>query len=142
MAEQRLRGVRVLVTRAHPGELALLLAAEGATVVHSPLIAVEPPADGGAELQARLDELDTFDWLVVTSPAGAERVVDAVAAAPDLRIGAVGTATARVVRDATGRQVLTPHASARRGPRRRSGHCGPAHRRNDSSSLSPSRRPT
>ncbi|MEO1059168.1 MAG: uroporphyrinogen-III synthase, partial [Actinomycetota bacterium] len=101
-------GVRVLVTRAQPGELALLLAAEGATVVHVPLIAIEPPADGGAELQARLAELDTFDWLVVTSPAGAERVVEAAATVPNLRLGAVGTATARVVRDATGRDVLTP----------------------------------
>lgn len=108
MTAQRLRGVRVLVTRAHPGELALLLAAEGATVVHVPLIGVEQPADGGAALQAHLAELDTFDWLVVTSPAGAERVVDAVAGAPHLRLAAVGTATARVVRDATGRDVLTP----------------------------------
>ena len=108
MAGTRLRGLRVLVTRAHPGELALLLGAEGATVVHTPLIGIEPPLDGGTELRARLGALDAVDWLVVTSPAGAERVVDAVSHAPLIRLAAVGTATARLLRDATGRDVLTP----------------------------------
>lgn len=85
-------GTTVLVTRERPGELARLLTARGATVVHLPLIETVDPVDGGAELAAAVADLDTGDWLLVTSPTGAERA--APHAAPGVRLGAVGTATA------------------------------------------------
>jgi uroporphyrinogen-III synthase len=100
-----LAGCRVLVTRERPGELAALLEARGATVVHVPLIQVVEPADAGAALGRELSRLTEFDWLIVTSPAGAERVADAAGDVPSIRLAAVGTATARVLADAAGRQV-------------------------------------
>jgi uroporphyrinogen-III synthase len=100
-----LAGYRVLVTRERPGELAELLEARGAMAVHVPLIEVLEPADSGAALLRELGRLTEFDWLVVTSPAGAERVADAVADAPLVRLAVVGTSTARVLADAAGRPV-------------------------------------
>ena len=95
----------MLVTRERPGELAAKLVARGATVIHVPLIAVAEPSDGGADLRDALSRLATFDWLIVTSPAGSERVADAAAATPGIRIAAVGTATAAALERRTGRAV-------------------------------------
>lgn len=89
-----LAGCRVLVTRERPGELGRMLAERGADVVHMPLIAVTDPPDDGAALQRELDRLDRYSWLVVTSPAGAERVGDVAAQHPHIRLAAVGTVTA------------------------------------------------
>jgi uroporphyrinogen-III synthase len=100
-----LAGRRVLVTRERPGELAERLANRGAVVVHVPLIGVEDPLDGGAELAAALDRLSEYEWLVVTSAAGAERVGVAAAAHPSVRLAAVGTATARALADIAGRSI-------------------------------------
>jgi uroporphyrinogen-III synthase len=100
-----LEGCRVLVTRERPGELAQILSARGATVIHVPLIAVTEPSDGGAALRDALSRLSEFDWLVVTSAAGSERVADAVAEVPGIRLAAVGTATARELASRCGRPV-------------------------------------
>jgi uroporphyrinogen-III synthase len=99
-----LAGRRVIVTREHPGELADLLAERGAEMVHVPLIGVGDPADGGSALRRELERLDTFDWLVVTSPEGARRVGTA-AASTGARIAAVGLATAREFTATSGRRV-------------------------------------
>lgn len=96
-----LAGRRVLVTRERPGELAAMLEALGAEVVHIPLIRVVDTTDG--ELERHLTRLAEFDWLVVTSAAGAQRVADAVAATPDVHVAAVGTATDATLRDRAGR---------------------------------------
>lgn len=95
----------MLVTRERPGELAARLTERGATVTHVPLIGVDEAADGGRALRAELARLAEFDWLVVTSPAGAERVAGAARQVPGVRLGAVGTATARVLQHGTGRPV-------------------------------------
>jgi len=95
----------VLVTRERPGELADMLTARGATVIHVPLVAVTDPSDGGAALRAVLSGLSGFDWLVVTSAAGAERVGSAAADVPGIRLAAVGTATARELESCAGRPV-------------------------------------
>jgi uroporphyrinogen-III synthase len=100
-----LEGCRVLVTRERPGELAEMLTARGATVIHVPLVAVDDPSDGGAALREALSDLTAFDWLVVTSAAGAERVGSAAAEAPGVRLAAVGTATARELESCAGRPV-------------------------------------
>ena len=100
-----LTGRRVLVTRERPGELARLLRARGAEVVHVPLITVDEPEDGGAGLRAALDDLDDVDWLAVTSAPGAERVSEAASRHPALRLAAVGTTTARVLAESAGRPV-------------------------------------
>lgn len=100
-----LRGRRVVVTREAPGRLGELLESRGATVVSVPLIAVADPVDGGVELRERVDRLAEFDWLVVTSPAGAVRVGDAARQAPAIRLAAVGSSTAAALSAAAGRAV-------------------------------------
>jgi len=95
----------VLVTRERPGELAEMLRARGATVIHVPLVAVTDPSDGGGALRDALAGLREFDWLVVTSAAGAERVGSAVAEVSGVRLAAVGTATARELESCAGRPV-------------------------------------
>lgn len=100
-----LDGRRVIVTRERPGELAELLTQRGAEVIHVPLIAIADPVDGGAELRRELERLGAYDWLVVTSPAGAERVGAAASTTPDVRLAAVGTATAATLRAVAGRPV-------------------------------------
>lgn len=100
-----LRGRRVLVTRERPGELADLLTARGAEVVHVPLLAIEDPPDGGVALRAAIDRLGRYDWLVVTSAPGAERVGAAASRHPTVRLAAVGTTTARILADLARRTV-------------------------------------
>ena len=48
-----------------------------------PLIEIAEAPDGGAALAAALERIDTFDWVVVTSRHGAERVADAARALVD-----------------------------------------------------------
>jgi uroporphyrinogen-III synthase len=102
-------GRRVLVTRERPGELGRLLEGRGAEVVHVPLIRSTDPVDGGAALNAALDGLEAYDWLVVTSTGGAERVAEQARRTPSVRLAAVGTTTARVLADLAERAVdVTP----------------------------------
>lgn len=98
-----LSGRRVVTTRDEPGRLDSLLARSGADVVHVPLIAIADPPDGGASLVAALSRLDRFDWLIVTSRHGATRVGGAAARHPSVRLAAVGTRTARRLRESAGR---------------------------------------
>jgi uroporphyrinogen-III synthase len=100
-----LQGCRVVVTRERPGDLGAKLAERGATVIHVPLIAVIEAADGGSALRDGLSELADFDWLVVTSPAGAERVGAAARLVPGVRLAAIGSATARVLEHESGRPL-------------------------------------
>ena len=80
----RLQGRTVVVTRAgdQAGRLSELLRDEGATVVEMPLIAIEDPHDDGVALRAALEELDAFEWLIVTSPNGAARVAALLGSRP------------------------------------------------------------
>ena len=88
-----LQGRRVVVTRssAQAGSLAGLLEAEGAVPVVVPLVeqVVEPEA--AAALRALRPE--AFDWLVVSSPNGADQYVAAHSTAP-ANVAAVGATTA------------------------------------------------
>lgn len=99
-----LDGVRVLVTRERPGELGELLERRGAIVMHVPLIEIVEPADRGVALRAALGEIATYDWLVVTSAPGAERVA-AAAASVGTKLAAVGVTTAHVLADGADRPV-------------------------------------
>jgi uroporphyrinogen-III synthase len=103
-SELPLRGRTIVTTRDQPGALDALLVELGATVVHVPLIQIVDAADGGAALADALARIDTFDWIVVTSRHGAERVADAVRGS-SVRLAAVGTATAAVLAERSGRPV-------------------------------------
>ncbi len=93
-----LAGRRVVITRAadQVAPLAQRLVALGVEPIVMPLIEIVDPSDGGVALRDALDRLSDFDWLVVTSPNGAERVSRAVAALGHNRprLAAVGTTTA------------------------------------------------
>jgi uroporphyrinogen III methyltransferase/synthase len=82
-----LLGRTVVVTRAatQSKELTELLIARGAKVVELPLIAIAEPLDNGRQRDELLQRLNEFDWLVVTSPNGAERIAPflALASAPN-----------------------------------------------------------
>jgi len=99
-------GRRVVVTRAveQADELAALLQAAGAIPVVIPLIEIVTDDAGAAQLTGLAgDHFVGFDWLIVTSPNGAERVIDAFAERlPELghaiSVAAIGSATADVLR--------------------------------------------
>ncbi|HET6836198.1 MAG TPA: uroporphyrinogen-III C-methyltransferase [Acidimicrobiales bacterium] len=102
-------GRRVVVTRAREqaGELVVRLQAQGAATVEVPAIEIRDPADGGAALAAAADHLGDYGWVVLTSPNGARRLLDAVrdrgrdarAFAQD-RLAAIGPGTAEVLASA------------------------------------------
>jgi uroporphyrinogen III methyltransferase/synthase len=98
-------GRRIVVTRARQQASALVerLAALGAATVEVPAIAIAEPADGGAALAKAVERLagGGYDWVVVTSPNGAERLLAAVRDAGHdarafgrARLAAIGPGTA------------------------------------------------
>jgi uroporphyrinogen III methyltransferase/synthase len=91
-----LSGRRIVVTRARAqaSVLAGRLRALGARVVEAPAIRIEP-------LEARLPQLRDFDLLCVTSPNGAQRLLELVRDARALAgpaIAAIGPGTAEALR--------------------------------------------
>ena len=97
MGAGALDGRRVVVTRAveQADELVALLADAGATPVVVPLITIDTDR---AEAR-RLAELPVgdFDWLVVTSPNGAQHYLAAHGTAAPSHVAAVGAATQAVL---------------------------------------------
>ena len=92
-----LSGKSVVVTRARAqaSGLAARLRELGASVVEAPAIRIEP-------LPAELPEIEGFDLLCVTSPNGAELLLDRVRDARALAgptIAAIGPGTARALRE-------------------------------------------
>jgi uroporphyrinogen-III synthase/uroporphyrinogen III methyltransferase/synthase len=103
-----LAGRRVLVTRAahQAGKLSDGLRALGAEPVEVPVLEILPPASFEL-LDAALHQLDSYDWLILTS-ANAVRALSERAAALEialaqparLKVAAVGEATASAARKA------------------------------------------
>ena len=99
-------GRRVVVTRAREqaGELVMRLQAQGAATIEVPAIQIRDPADGGAALVEAVDRLGDYDWVVLTSPNGARRLLDAVRdrgrdarAFAGARLAAIGPGTAEAL---------------------------------------------
>ena len=91
---------RILVTRpsAQAPELCSLLEERGLTPVAVPTVAIDG-ASAAADLDAMIEGLDGADWLVLTSVNGADALAARLATTgrrlpPDLRVAAVGPATA------------------------------------------------
>ncbi len=95
-APKPLAGLRVVVCRPRDQAQSLVngLAAAGAEVISAPVIAITDPADGGAALRAALARLGRGDWLVVTSPNGAERAAAAGSLPSGVNVAAIGPGTA------------------------------------------------
>lgn len=96
-------GRRLLLCRPrHQAERsAIAMRARGARPVIMPLIEIEPPTDGTA-LEECVHRLSSYDWVILTSANGAERLMAALAAARlDARafgrakIAVIGPGTAR-----------------------------------------------
>ncbi len=114
-----LLGRQVVVTQAaeQTPELAALLAQAGATPLHYPCLAIQPPADTRTLDQALQSAASGgCDWLVLTSANAVRSVATRLAAlelAPQqlagVRVATVGAATAAAVRAQLGLEVrLTP----------------------------------
>lgn len=100
-----LNGKTVLVTRSASQASAFrdLLQHQGATVIDFPAIEIGPPSSWGA-LDLALDELDRFDWLLLTSVNGVDAVCDRLQqggrdarSLAGLKIAAVGKKTAEAL---------------------------------------------
>jgi len=111
-----LAGKRVLVTRAahQAGKLSEGLRALGAEPVEVPVIEIRPPEDF-ALLDQALRTLDSYEWLILTSAntvqALAERAAAIeinLAAVSQLKVAAVGEATAAAARRAGFAVALVP----------------------------------
>jgi len=94
------RRPRVIVTRAaeRAAGLSALLRESGFEVVEVPVTATRDASDGGVAFVSAMRRLSEYDWLVVTSPEGAQRVVDTAESlgldARSVKRAAVGTSTA------------------------------------------------
>lgn len=116
-----LNGRTIAVTRAvdQAGPLKERLEALGAKVLEVPVIAIADPSDGGMELHAAVDNLHTYDWVVLTSPNAASRFFWAVTGQEREevipRVGVVGPGTGEVVRRAGGVVDFVPNRSVGEG---------------------------
>ncbi len=115
-----LAGRRIVVTRAaeQANDLAALLQEVGAVPVVIPLIEIVTDVTEVARLADLAGLADkaggafaSFDWLIVTSPNGAEHVVDVVNAVNrplECCVGAIGATTAQVLRAGGFEVALVP----------------------------------
>lgn len=110
-------GRRIVVTRtrAQASELSAALRNAGAEALEVPVIDVVDPADGGASLRAAAKDLANYHWVVLTSPNGARRLLDAVRsrggdarAFGATRVAAIGPGTAAALREGGIRADLVP----------------------------------
>jgi hydroxymethylbilane synthase len=110
-ADTSLAGLRIMVTRAdrQAAVLADALTALGAQAVRCPVIAIEPIAVDPAALR----DLGRYDWLVLTSANGVDRLRDLLREAhrdfpPDLKVAAIGPETAARAKEAGMTPTLVP----------------------------------
>jgi uroporphyrinogen III methyltransferase/synthase len=98
--DRALFGRRIVVTRTRQqaSELSRRLLDLGAAAIELPTIEVDGPADGGEALAAAAERLAAggYDWLVLTSPNGVERLFEHVpdSRAVRARVAAIGPGTA------------------------------------------------
>jgi uroporphyrinogen III methyltransferase/synthase len=112
-------GRRIVVTRtrAQAGQLSRQLLERGADVLEIPVIRIQPPTERLALADALL-ELNSYDWLIFTSPNGVAAFFEYFFKAFDdmrdiggVRIAAVGPATAAKLQELHLKVDLTPPES-------------------------------
>jgi uroporphyrinogen-III synthase len=113
---QRLVGVRVLVgrTKSQAPALSRLLQQRGATVIEIPFIEIRPPHSWN-ELDRALQNLNTYDWLILTSVNGVKpllsRMEHLALGAQKLRriqVAAIGPATKAALQQRNVKVAVTP----------------------------------
>jgi uroporphyrinogen III methyltransferase/synthase len=111
-------GRRIVVTRTREqaSQLSRQLLELGAEVLEIPTIRIQPPDERQAVVEA-LEGIGEYDWLVFTSPNGVSsffeyffKAFDDVRALGNLRIAAVGPATAAKLKELHLRVDVTPEA--------------------------------
>ncbi len=95
-----LSGKCVVLLRAagQGGALAAELRALGASLLEVPVIAIAPPEDP-APLRAAIDRLESFDWLVFTSPNAVSAFLDACDEPVRVPIASIGPGTSARLRE-------------------------------------------
>jgi uroporphyrinogen III methyltransferase/synthase len=106
-------GLAVVVTRPvhQAATLMAALGEAGAAAVAAPAIIIEDPADGGAALQRAALRLADYDWIVLTSANGAQRLLAELRDARAFggaRVAAIGPGTAAALREANVEADLVP----------------------------------
>lgn len=105
-------GKNILVTRAatQSGEFTQLLATQGVNVIEMPTLEIVPPSDWRS-LDRAIEELDTFDWLILTSSNGVDYFCERLRhlgkdsrALAGVKIAVVGKKTAQSLKQ----QGITP----------------------------------
>jgi uroporphyrinogen-III synthase len=113
---QPLRGMRVLVGRARhqAGALSAELRRLGATVIEIPFIAIRKPRSF-RPLDAALENLAIYDWLILTSANGVDAMWERVeklrlpnSALNHLRFAAIGPATQKTIEQRGGKVDVVP----------------------------------
>ena len=115
MISQHLANKRILVTRAahQAGKLSEGLRAAGAEPVEVPVLEIQPPASYDP-LDSALRNLNTYDWLILTSANAVHALVERTAACGIIsteskpQIAAVGRATAEAAHHAGFTVAITP----------------------------------
>jgi uroporphyrinogen III methyltransferase/synthase len=121
---QPLKDKTVMVTRprAQSKEMTDMLESLGAIVIHCPTIEIIEP-DSWAALDAAIEKINTYDWIVFTSANGpefffrrlAERRKDGITSIARLTICAIGPATAKAIEAAGIRVDVTAADSKAEG---------------------------
>jgi uroporphyrinogen-III synthase len=102
-----LAGKRIIVTRAHTQAegLSSLLRGYGAEVIEAPVIEIRPP-DSFEALNAALNNILQYDWLILTSVNGVEALFSrleplglSIDSLQHLKIAAIGPATEERIQD-------------------------------------------
>lgn len=98
------RKVVVTRTRQQASQLSAALHRAGAEPIEVPVIDIADPVDGGVGLRTAATRLGAHQWVVLTSPNGARRLLAAVAeegldarAFGSARVAAIGPGTARAL---------------------------------------------
>jgi uroporphyrinogen-III synthase len=112
VASLPLSGRQIVVTRAaeQAGPIVEVLRSAGANVISLPLIEIVEPLDHGAARNAALADIGVYDWLVVSSPNGARRVVSALRQSLNNaqripQIAVLGNGTREVIEDVSGMKI-------------------------------------
>lgn len=111
-----LTGRTIIVTRAaeRAGGLTTLLRDQGAHVLEIPVTTTVDAQDAGIAFQAAIDNIESYDWVVLTSPEGAHRFREALSlihpTPHHFKVAAVGTASASAI----GRVDLVPNVQTGR----------------------------
>ncbi|MCA8914580.1 MAG: uroporphyrinogen-III synthase [Planctomycetes bacterium] len=103
----RLAGLRIAVTREEPGELAGLLGAERAEVIHCSLIRIVGPIDA-TELDTCLDHIGDYAWITFTSSNALRMTIQRGRALDGPSVACVGESTAATAREAGLQVALIP----------------------------------